>query len=192
MTRLMFFVLFSCLILQRLGELVLAECNRRWAMAHGGSEWGRQHYRVIVTVHILFYLSLWLEWRYRSHGWNDLWPVWLGLAAGAQLLRLWAILALGRRWNTRIIVLPQMPLVTRGPYRFIRHPNYVALIIEFIAVPTMCGAYVTAVIFSLANALLLARRIPQEEQALRHSSGKALPPVPRFCPRHLRIRSYPE
>jgi len=188
----MFYVLFSCLILQRLGELALAERNRRWAMTHGGKEWGRRHYVVIVAVHILFYLSLWFEWRYRSHGWNDLWPIWLGLLAAAQILRIWAILALGRHWNTRILVLPQMTLVTRGPYRFIRHPNYVAIIIELIAIPAMCGAYVTAVIFSLANAWILARRIPQEEQALQQSSGNVLPPVPRFFPRHLRIRSYPE
>ncbi len=188
----MFFVLFSYLILLRLGELVLAERNRRWAMAHGGKEWDHRHYRVIVAVHILFYLSLWLEWRYGSYGWNDLWLIWLVLLAAAQILRLWAILALGRRWNTRIIVVQQMKLVTRGPYRFIRHPNYVAIIIELIAIPTLCGAYFTAVIFSLANAWILARRIPQEERALQQCSGNALPPLPRFLPRHARIRSYPE
>ena len=132
--------------------MFLAERNRRWALAHGGQEWDPRHYRVIVALHTLFYLSLWLEWRYGSRGWSNLWPLWLGLLAAAQVLRLWAILALGRRWNTRIIVVPQMKLVSRGPYRFIRHPNYLAVIIELIAIPTLCGAYFTAVCFSLANA----------------------------------------
>jgi methyltransferase len=179
----MFFALFSCLILLRLGELILAERNRRWALAQGGLESDRRHYPVIVAVHVLFYLSLWLEWEYWSHGWNALWPVWLGLLAGAQIVRCWAILALGRHWNTRIIVLPKMKLVTRGPYRFIRHPNYLAVIIEFVAIPVLCGAYSTAVVFSLANAWILARRIPREERALRQCGGDALLPVPRFFPR---------
>ena len=188
----MFFVLFSCLILLRLGELILAERNRRRAMAQGGLESDRRQYLVIVAVHTLFYFSLLLEWKYRSHGWNALWPIWLGLLAAAQTLRFSAILALGRFWNTRIIVLPQMKLVTRGPYRFIRHPNYLAVIIEFVAIPVLCGAYGTAVVFSLANAWILARRIPREEQALRQGSGNALPSVPRFFPRNIRTKSYPE
>jgi methyltransferase len=188
----MFFVLFSYLILLRLGELVLAERNRRWAMAHAGKEWDRRHYLIIVAVHILFYLSLWLEWRYWSRGWSALWPIWLGLLAAAQILRFWAILALGRQWNTRIIVVPHWKLVTRGPYRFIRHPNYMAVIMELVAIPALCGAYFTAAVFSLANAWVLARRIPQEERAMQQCSGNELPPLPRFIPRHARIRSYPE
>jgi len=188
----MFIVLFSYLILLRMGELILAERNRRWAMAQGGLEADRRQYLVIIAVHTLFYLSLWLEWKYWSYGWNALWPIWLGLLAGAQIVRFWAILALGRHWNTKTIVLPQMKLVTRGPYRFIRHPNYLAIITEFVAIPVLCGAYRTAVVFSLANAWILARRIPQEERALRQYSGDTLPPVPRFFPRYLRIRSHPE
>jgi methyltransferase len=182
----MFTVLFVYLILLRLGELILADRNRRWAMARGGKELDSSHYRMIVAVHILFYFSLWLEWRYRSHGWSDLWPVWLVLLVTAQILRWWAIRTLGRRWNTRIIVVPQMSLVTKGPYRFIRHPNYAAIIIELIAIPALCGAYFTAVLFSLANAWILSRRIPREEEALRQISGRALPLVPRFFPRHER------
>jgi methyltransferase len=85
-----------------------------------------------------------------------------------------------------------MKLVTRGPYRFIRHPNYLAVIIEFVVIPVLCGAYITAVVFSLANAWILARRIPQEERALRQFSGDGLPPAPRFLPRHTRIGSHPE
>lgn len=188
MNRAMFTILFSYLIMLRLGELILAERNRRWAMAHGGREWDSGHYRVIVAVHLLFYVSLWFEWKYGSRGWNGLWPIWFGLTVVAQVLRGWAILSLGRRWNTRIIAIPQVSLVTRGPYRFIRHPNYLAIIIEFIAIPVLCGAYATAAVFSLANAWILARRIPQEERALRQCSGNALPAAPRFLPRRARIR----
>lgn len=188
----MFFVLFCYLILLRLGELILAERNRRWAMAQGGLELDRRQYLVIVAVHTLFYFSLMLEWKYRSHGWNALWPIWLGLLSGAQIVRFWAILALGHYWNTRIIVLPKMKLVTRGPYRFIRHPNYLAVVIEFITIPVLCGAYGTAVVFSLANAWILVRRIPEEERALQQVSGNELPPVPRFFPRHTHIKAYPE
>ena len=116
----MFFLLFFYLVLQRLGELIFAERNRRWAIAQGGWEEERGEYPVIVAMHTLFFLSLWLEWKYWSQGWSGLWPVWLGLLASAQILRIWTVLSLGRRWNTRIIVLPRMNLVTRGPYRLIR------------------------------------------------------------------------
>jgi methyltransferase len=88
--------------------------------------------------------------------------------------------------------LPKMKLVTRGPYRFIRHPNYLAVVIEFVAIPVLCSAYGTAAVFSLANAWILSRRIPEEERALQQCSGNALSPVPRFFPRHTRIKSGPE
>ncbi len=181
-----FAVLFLCLILLRLGELVLAESNRRWALARGGQEWDSNRYPWIVLVHILFYASLFLEWHFWSPGWNGLWRVWLLLLLAAQVLRWWAIFALGRCWNTRVIIMPGMNLVTAGPYRFVRHPNYVAVIIEFIAIPMLCSAYFTAVLLSLANAWILTCRIPREEEALRQGTGKALPPLPRFIPRFLR------
>ncbi len=184
----MFILLFSYLMLLRTAELILAERNRHWAIAHGGKEWDRGHYRVIVAVHLLFYLSLWLEWRYGAHHWNGMWPVWLGLLAVAQILRGWAILTLGRCWNTRIIVVPDTEMVMRGPYRFIRHPNYAAIILEFFSIPILCGAYFTAVFFSLLNAWILTRRIPQEERALQECSGHALPLIPRFIPRFARMK----
>jgi len=179
----LFLALFSFLILQRIGELLLAERNRRRAMALGGREYGDRIYPVIVTVHTLFFISLLLEWRFRSHGWNSLWPVWAVLIASAQIMRLWIIRSLGRCWNTRIIVIPGGELVTRGPYRFVRHPNSTVVIAELLAVPVLCGAYGTAALFSLANALILARWIPEEERALEQATGKALPPLPRFLPR---------
>ena len=182
----MFAALFAFLILQRLGELALAERNRRWAMAHGGREWGRRHFPVMVAVHTLFCIALLLEWRYQSRGWNTLWPVWVMMIAAAQALRLWAIRSLGRCWNARIIVIPGEPLVVQGPYRYIRHPNYAAVIIEMFAIPMLCGAYITTTVFSLANAFLLARRIPEEERALgailrRHTASGAALHSPALC-----------
>jgi methyltransferase len=185
----MFTALLALLILQRIVELLLAERNRRWAMALGGKEWDRGFYPVIVVIHTLFYLSLLLEWHYRSPGWNALWPLWLALLLAAQVLRLWSIQALGRHWNTRIIVIPGTMPVRRGPYRFIRHPNYAAVIIEILTVPILCGAYWTAIIFCPANALLLARRIPREEQALARVCSRTVPMPPRFLPRLFRRRS---
>jgi methyltransferase len=182
MTIPVFVALFSFLILQRLGELALAERNRRWALERGGREYGGRTYPAIVAVHTLFFLALLLEWRYRSHGWNPQWPVWILLLAAAQILRLWTIRSLGRYWNTRIIVIPGTQLVAKGPYRFVRHPNYAIVIVEIFTIPVLCGAYFTAAIFSLANALLLALRIPEEERALEQTSGHALPRLPRFLP----------
>ncbi len=178
----MFAVLILVLIMQRTFELMLAERNRRWSRARGGKESGGRHYGVIVAVHALFYLSLVLEWRYWSHGWNPAWPVWLALVLGAQFVRLWAIQSLRRAWNTRIIVIPGMTPVERGPYRFIRHPNYLALIIEMFAIPVLCGDYVTAIVFSIANGVILARRIPEEERAMEQAHGAPLRRLPRFFP----------
>jgi methyltransferase len=178
-----FAVLILVLIVQRIYELMLAERNRRWSRARGGKELGARHYRVIVAVHALFYLSLVLEWRYWSHGWNPAWPLWLALVLGSQVVRLWAIRTLGRAWNTRIIVIPGMTPVERGPYRFIRHPNYLVLIIEMFAIPVLCGDYVTAIAFSAAKGMTLARRIPEEERAMEQAHGAPLRRLPRFFPR---------
>ncbi len=182
----MFIALFSFLILQRMAELVLAGHNRRWAMDHGGREYGGRTYPVIVIVHALFYVSLLLEWSFRSRGWDPHWQLWILLITAAQMLRLWSIKSLGRCWNTRIIIVPDVKLVLRGPYRFIRHPNYAVVIVELLAIPALCGAYFTAAIFSLANAVILAVRIPEEERALEDAIRGPLPRLPRFVP-HLPV-----
>ena len=182
MTPSVFAALISFLILQRIFELVLAERNRRWALARGGKEWGSRHYPLIVAIHTLFYISLVLEWRYRSQGWSAAWPMWLGLLLAAQLLRLWVIRSLGRCWNTRIIVVPGMKLVTQGPYRYIRHPNYLVVIVEMLTIPMLCGAHLTAAVFSLANILVLIQRIREEERALERAGDSALRRMPRFSP----------
>ena len=104
-------------------------------------------------------------------------------AVAAQLLRYWAISTLGERWNTRIIFVPGATPVTEGPYRFIRHPNYVAVILEFVFLPLIHGGYLTALVFSLGNAALLYVRIRAEEQALGAEYQQAFAGRPRFLPK---------
>jgi methyltransferase len=106
-----------------------------------------------------------------------------GGALGSQLLRYWAISTLGERWNTRIIFVPGAMPVTQGPYRYIRHPNYVAVILEFLFLPLIHGGYLTALVFSVGNAVLLYVRIRAEEQALGAEYQQAFGGRPRFLPK---------
>lgn len=161
------------LILQRLSELVLARRNERRAKARGGIEYGASHYPVIVLLHVLWFLGFVTESLSQDHGdsgWGTTtgWPVWSGIFVLAQVLRYWAIASLGDAWNTRIIVEPGARLVRSGPFRFTPHPNYVAVIMEFVAVPMLVGAPITAVVGTVLNlALLVYVRIPAENKALR-------------------------
>ena len=178
-----YLILLAALAVERLYELTIARRNARRAFARGAIETGRAHYRVMVVLHVLFIVSCAVEATVRA-----LPPApivqWSALTAAllAQALRYWAIATLGERWNTRIIVEPDTPPVTRGPYRFIRHPNYVAVVIEMFAVPAVAGCWFTAVGFSLANALVLAVRIHTEERALGASYAREFAQRPRFIP----------
>jgi methyltransferase len=97
----------------------------------------------------------------------------LAIVIASQSLRWWCIATLGRQWNTRVIVVPGLPLVSRGPYRLLRHPNYVAVVLEGAALPLVHSAWATAAMFTILNAALLARRIQVEERALATVAGKA-------------------
>jgi methyltransferase len=182
----MFAALIGFLILQRVFELALAARNRRWLLARGGAEVEMGTHPIFLAVHVLFFISLVLEWHYRSRGWNSAWPLWLALLLASQLVRVWTMRSLGPFWNTRIIVMPGMKPVASGPYRHIRHPNYVVVAVEMAVIPVLCRAYFTAAVFSAAYAFLLVLRIPQEERALEHASGSPLPKLPRFLPRFKR------
>jgi len=171
------------LVVERLVELVLSKRNAARALARGGMETGRGHYRVMVAFHSLFLVACAAE----VLGLGRAFPgalgfVALGVALVAQGLRYWAIASLGERWNTRIIVVPGLPPVTRGPYRYLRHPNYVAVVLELAAVPLIHGAWMTAVAFSLGNALLLLVRIRAEEAALGAAYAETFARRPRFFP----------
>lgn len=151
------------LVVERLVELVLSKRNAAKAFARGGVEVGQAHYRVMTAFHTLFIIACALEARPFD---PVLFFAFLPGALGAQALRWWAIRTLGERWNTRVIVVPGEQPVTGGPYRFMKHPNYLAVVVELFCVPMMMGAYFTAIVFSLGNALLLYVRIRAEERAL--------------------------
>lgn len=157
----------AAVAVQRLAELVLAARNRRWLLGRGAREFGAGHYPLFVALHT-GWLAGWLaEGLVRGGGPGAAWPLWLGLFLVAQGLRYWCIVSLGRRWNTRILVLPGVPPVRRGPYRVLRHPNYLAVTVELLCGPLIFGAWLTALAAGVANGLLLlAVRIPAEEAAL--------------------------
>jgi methyltransferase len=160
--------LVAAVVVARGVELAVSERNRRWSIAQGGIESGVGHYPVMVLLHtgllvgaVVEVLTLdrpflpWLGW-----------PM-LALLVASHGLRWWCISSLGRQWCTRIVVVPGRSAVTSGPYRFLRHPNYLAVVLEGIALPLVHTAWVTAAAFTVANAALLRVRIAAEEQALR-------------------------
>jgi len=160
--------LTSFIIIQRLSELVLARRNYKWAVAQGGKEYGAEHYWLFFVLHTLWIASFNLEWFLRKPVMPEIWPFLLALILAAQLLRYWTITALGRQWNTRIVVIDSQPLLRTGPYRFFKHPNYLAVVLEIAVIPSFIGAWYTAIIFSIFNgALLYFIRIPAEEQVLK-------------------------
>jgi methyltransferase len=180
------------LALERGVELALSRGNAAWAFARGGVEVGRGHFAAMKLLHGAFLLACAAEvvWLERPFVPALGWPM-LAVALGAQVLRYWAIASLGAHWNVRVIVVPGAPAVTAGPYRWLRHPNYLAVALEGFAVPLVHGAWWTALGFSLANAALLAVRIRCEERALaQHCDYRArLGALHRFRPgRRQRLR----
>ncbi|MEH7255579.1 isoprenylcysteine carboxyl methyltransferase family protein [Neobacillus niacini] len=162
-----FFLFISVIIIQRLIELMIARKNEKWMKEQGALEFGTNHYPFIVLMHSLFFLVLVFEKIAFSRELSPIWPLLAAVFIFAQLMRVWAISSLGRYWNTKIIVLPNVDVVRKGPYRFIKHPNYLVVSIELLVVPLFYGAYVTACLFTLLNILMLSVRIPAEERALR-------------------------
>jgi methyltransferase len=168
---------------ERVLELRISRRNARAAFARGGVEVGRGHYRVMAALHTAFLLSCALEVVLLRRPFPGP-PGALALVgvAASQALRYWAIATLGDRWNTRVIVVPREPPVTSGPYRWVRHPNYVSVIAEMALVPLVHGAWLTAIAFSIANAALLVVRIRAEERALGGAYAAAFAGRPRFIP----------
>lgn len=168
---------------ERLAELVIAQRNARRARAAGGVESGRRHYAVMVTVHAVFPLACGAEVLAFARGFpGALGFAALALALAAQAIRWWVVATLGWRWSTRIIVIPGAAPVTAGPFRFLRHPNYLAVMLEALAVPLVHGAWLSAIAFAAANAALLAVRIPAEERALGAPYAAAFQGRRRFLP----------
>lgn len=168
---------------ERLAELLLSRRNARRALARGAVELGRPHFVAMAILHAAFLPACLLEVVLLSRAFpGALGYAALAVALLAQGMRYWAIATLGERWNVRIIVLPDAPPVTSGPYRFIRHPNYVAVVAEMLAVPLIHGAWLTAAVFSALNAIVLTVRIRAEEAALGTRYAELLGRLPRFVP----------
>jgi methyltransferase len=168
MTGLTAFTVLVLLVgLERLAELVVSKRNAAWAFGHGGRETGRGHYPAMVVLHTGLLVGALLEaWVVRPHVPAALAWSMLVVVVASQALRWWCIATLGRAWNTRVIVVPGAPRVRRGPYRWLPHPNYVAVVLEGAALPLVHAAWVTAVVFTVLNAALLSVRLRVESSAL--------------------------
>lgn len=157
-------LLLAAVTAERLGELWLARRNTEALVKRGATEVGASHYTFIVALHAIWLAGLWmLGWRTEIHA------GWVAVFGLLQVLRFWTLLTLGRRWTTRIIVVPGERLVEAGPYRFIRHPNYVVVIGEIAVLPLCLGQPMYALLFSIVNALVLIVRVRAENAALAES-----------------------
>ena len=162
-----YLLLIAAVAAERVAELVVSQRNLAWSRARGGVEFGAGHYPAMVVLHTGLLVGCVVE-VYALHrpfmGWLG-WPM-LAVVIAAQGLRWWCIATLGRQWNTRVVVVPGATRVTGGPYRYISHPNYVAVVAEGIALPLVHSAWLTAAVFTALNAALLSTRISTENAAL--------------------------
>ncbi|TFV58875.1 hypothetical protein E4P42_10265 [Mycobacterium sp. PS03-16] len=163
----MYYLFVLAVGVERLVELAVSRRNTRWSVARGGREFGRGHYPAMVAMHTLLLVSCVVEVRVAHRPFIS----WLGgpmlaVVAASTAMRWWCVAVLGKRWNPRLIVIPDAPLIRRGPYRWLRHPNYTAVTAEVAALPLVHSAWVTAIVFSMANAAVLTVRIHAENAAL--------------------------
>ena len=179
-TRAAYLAFLGLLALERGIELAVSARHARRLLARGGVETGQGHYRAMVVFHAAFLLACAAE----AVAWPSPPPgvAFLALAGAllAQGLRWWAIATLGERWSTRVIVLPGAAPVTGGPYRYLRHPNYLAVALEMALVPLAFGSWRSALFFSAGNAALLSVRIRSEERALGEDWSRAFRGRPRL------------
>ncbi|MGE3801147.1 MAG: isoprenylcysteine carboxyl methyltransferase family protein [Candidatus Kapaibacterium sp.] len=164
-------ILILLTILQRIAELRTAKRNERGLRGRGAVEFGRDHYPAIVTMHTFWFIVMIAEIVLLSRPVNPFWPVLLPIWLGAQGLRYWTLRTLGERWTTRVLVVPGEKPVTGGPFNYLRHPNYLAVVVEILLLPLIFSCYITAIVFSLINAVLLWIRIRAEERGWREVGG---------------------
>ena len=168
--------LVAAVALERVAELVVARRNEKWARAHGAVERGASHYPVMVVLHTGLLAGCLAETAGDRRRFVPAlgWPM-VGVVAASQALRWWCIRTLGPQWNTRVLVVPDAPLVDGGPYRYLRHPNYVAVVVEGVALPLVGGAWITALVFTVLNAALLTVRIRTEQRSLDAAVAGGVP-----------------
>lgn len=163
-----FTLLIVLVAVERLVELRVSKRNLAWSFAQGGVEFGRSHYPFMVALHVFLLAGSLVEvWVWQKPLVAALSWTMLAVVVAAQGLRWWCITTLGKRWNTLVVIVPGLPRVTSGPYRFLSHPNYVAVVIEGIALPLVGFAWVTALVFTVLNLPLLYVRLRIENQALQ-------------------------
>jgi methyltransferase len=155
-------LLLAFITAQRLGELAFARANTARILAHGGIEYGARYYAIVVIVHVLWLAGLWALGHDRP---VDL--LFLAVFVALQVVRYWSIASLGQRWTMRIVAVPGEPLVTRGPYRFTRHPNYAVVILEAGVVPLALGLPFYAAVSFLVMAVVIGFKIRIENGSLR-------------------------
>ncbi len=161
----MIFILFiSFIILLRIGELILSKRNERWLIRNGAVEFGDKHYPFVVSLHILFFFSLIVEYSQQLTSAYSLLLIIIYVLIIA--LKAWVILSLGKFWNTKIYHIPNMPLIEKGPYKYFKHPNYAIVIAEIVIIPLAFHLYYTAIAFTLLNMLMLFIRIREENKVL--------------------------
>lgn len=161
----MVFILFiSFVILLRIGELVLSKSNQKWLLRNGAVEYGQKHYPFIVALHLLFIISLIIEYNTKQTVSFSLFMLLFYFSLIA--FKTWVILSLGKFWNTRIYHIPGIPLVKKGPYNYFKHPNYLIVVAEIVVIPLIFHLYFTAITFTLLNAIILFIRIKEENKAM--------------------------
>lgn len=167
-----FYCFMIIIVLQRYMEILIAAKNERWMKERGGIEVGQGHYKYFILLHVMFFLFIIIEVQKMSFVKTvPFHLVFFIIFAVAQIGRIWCIYSLGKFWNTKIIVLPKVVLIKKGPYKYLKHPNYVIVFIELLTMPLIFGAYVTALIFPFLHLLLLIIRIPYEDKALGRTPG---------------------
>lgn len=166
-----FILIISFVIIQRIVELIIARRNESIMISKGAYEVGKEHYPYMITLHTFFFISLIFEVSYFHLSPSVLFPILFFFFLIVQCLRIWCLYSLGHFWNTKIIILPGANVVKKGPYKLFRHPNYVVVCTEIVLLPLMFEAYFTAIIFTLLNFAMLSVRIPIEEKALMEETN---------------------
>ena len=160
------YVFLIILAAERGVELVISKLNEIRLRKLGGKEYGAAYTRLLIGFHVCWFFSFGIEAAARGAKLRCSPASLILVFVLFQVWRYWCILSLGRFWNTRIIVLPGSELVRAGPYRFLKHPNYVVVVLEIFVYPALFGCWITALIFGFSNILVLTKRIRQEETAL--------------------------
>lgn len=170
-----FYGLLLFVVIQRLVELYVATKNERWMKKRGAIEVGQAHYKWFIWLHTLFFIAIMVEYKYKVLVYGEQIPffkLFFIIFLLAQIGRIWCMYSLGRFWNTKIIVLPKVALIKKGPYKYVKHPNYIIVFVELLCIPLIFNLYVSAILFPFLHLLLLTIRVPEEEAALHRISLK--------------------